>query len=653
MKSPQYLFLLGDKVSGVMFLKYREKTFYQGLKLAKFIFVLFLLWGCVAGEGGKKTATCTNGQSFDSVSRKCSGAQVLPEAPIGVTRELSVLEGSGETTVELRYTDSQNDLATSCKAYTNGPGLIRDLYYQGVRIRSKDDNKSPERIRVRFIEQPGTPSVLTILSGGFINIYVYIPASGADANSIATRINSSAGTYVEAIALELTNVFADGQTYTISELECGCFGGRCTTTIEPAEFYNGTTEFYYTITDKDGTSSPRLVLVNVTSFNDPPVILPTGTFAYDPGVAARPTELYDDFSNLGLENPTINVAANYTITDVESDPTSFVCTRAPAFDITGKCNLTSDGVLTYRTTSHINSDSIRFVIVDSKGAQSEEVEFQFAVEPVNDPPIGLTTNAPSVTEEDDGIVVELDYSDEENQTVNACLITGVNKMWPTSACLCSGTPRVCSATFRTWPDENGTGTFSYVIFDGSTPTTPGTPGYPVAKTVSIAINNQNDGPIIFPTANGGNTIEFAESETFDSADAIGAPYKFTLDGGLDQDGNTIFWEFDTVNSTSFKGTLSGCLPAIGNTLPECTYTPSNGNLANSSSLITPTISNDVENIYYPRVRIDTGIFYATSLGEGMNGLKIELVQINPPPSCQVQRLTPMGRRLRYSMRAVP
>ncbi|CAM9907775.1 unnamed protein product, partial [Chrysoparadoxa australica] len=187
-----------------------------------------------------------------------------------------------------------------------------------------------------------------------------------------------------------------------------------------------------------------------------------------------------------------------------------------------------------------------------------------------------------------------------------CVITSASKVYPVGGCSCTAT--TCTVTINGIPDQNGTGSFSYKIYDDTSPNPP------QATTVTFSITSQSDSPIVYPSADGGLTIQGTESDTFEP-DAI----TFTLDGATDNDGNSIISY--TLDTAPTNGTLSGCLGQGASGL-SCTYTPLDGNIADSA-----TLDGTVPSFDMAQVATDTGTFYATTLGDSYDGFQIELVNI--------------------------
>ena len=585
------------------------------------LLALALFIGCVAGEGGKKKADCATGQEFDSVSRSCKGAIVLPDAPTPLTKSVSILEDSGYNAITLEYQDGENDFATSCSVSSgSSQGYIKSLDLQGLRIISNNDIVDPSNTYVTISQAliPTAVPAVNLNLGIMREIEIVLPSIGsATSSTIASLINvPPVSNYVQAAILANQVMVPQTGAFPLDEVECGCTGGLCRVGITPVEDFNGTTEFSYTLTDKDGTSASQIVRLNITSVNDAPeVTLITGR-------TVNATEKYDhdplcSYSAMGnLLSDTFDachgvpVQAIVTANDTrDGDPTSFNLSwfvDSPAVHGTVILDpLTA--TYTYTTTKEEATDSFSVYAVDSQGGRSPSVTITVNITNVDDPPIGTLSSLSNFNEDGSAGVVTLTYTDEEdaeNDSATRCAITQASKVYPDGGCSCNGSG-VCTAIINGLPNQNGTASFSYKIYDASVKE-------PEAKLVEFSINAIADDPIVFPSVVTDNSIQGDESATF-----IPADYSFTLNGASDDDGNVITTY--TLVSGPSHGSIDGCLGSGASGL-NCTYTPNDGNLADSTALDKEVgAGSDLAQVGLGAF----GTFYAKTLGTSYNGFEIE------------------------------
>lgn len=592
---------MGDKGNGDMFVKWREfiKNLANPGLLAALVLVLV---GCVAGEGGKKTASCGSGQVFNSVTRKCQGAIVLPGPPRGTLSSLSVLEDSGNSAVELRYTDADNDFATSCTAYSDAPGFIKYLNTQGLRLKSESDITDPHNTYISFTSGVALSVTPITIIPTIREIQVVLgPTTTTVQVANALNSNLTIRDWVDASPTINQTMVADTTPRNLTELECSCFGGRCQTVVTPVDDYNGTTEFYYTVTDKDGQSSAQQVMLNITSVNDEPTL---SLFAPATFIAA--TELLD--TNTSGFSASGNLFTDFvvSVSDVEDSLTSSFSFQVVTNPVHGTLTLDVFGNYTYRTYEEETSDSFEVRVFDSDGGVSDSLSIPITITTVNDPAVGTLTSVSAFDEDGSAGSVTLTWTDEEGDNASRCVISSVSKVFPDGGCACAG--NVCTATIRAIPDQTGGATFGYKIYDDASPS------LPAEQSVSVTLNSVSDAPLVFPTVATTTLIQNLESDTFEPLS-----YVFSLDGATDGDGHSIISY--TLSTAPANGTLSGCLGQGASGL-NCTYTPLDGNIADST-----TLDGTLPSIHLAQAAIPAGTFYATTLGESYDGYNIELVNL--------------------------
>jgi len=560
--------------------------------------MLLLLASCVGGEGGKKKADCNRGQVFDSISRSCKGAVVTDGAPVPTLSAISILEDSGANPIVLNYVDSSNDFARRCTVTADTSiGIVKKLTTQGIFFQSRPSIIDSHNTRISFTSGFGVSVNTNVLIASIRAIEVTVaPATTSLQVAAAINAHPTASTWVTAAAVA-NQTLSPALALGLNEVDCTCFGGVCTTSLTPSENYFGLTEFIYRLEDKDGLSSSQVVRVNITSVNDIPSLTLTGSIAA--------TERFDtDTTSFSVGNLLTGgvMSANDT---ADGDPfgANLVVELVSGPGL-GTLSLDSLGNYAYFTYAQTLSDSFIVRVKDNEGGASANITIPIIVTPVNDAPVGSLTSIPSFNEDGSSGLVSLTYTDEEGDNATSCVITSVNKVFPDGGCFCvAGT---CQVIIKGIPDNNGAATFGYSLFDAGGTT-------PLARLVGLNITSVPDLPIVFPTA-GGTLIQVVESDTF-------APtaYTFNLDGATDGDSNSIINY--TLQTPPVNGALSNCL-GQGNSGLNCTYTPVDGNLADSATLDGIPASTDLA-----RASTDSGTFYATALGNSYDGLNIELVNI--------------------------
>ncbi|MCR9205995.1 MAG: cadherin-like domain-containing protein, partial [Halobacteriovoraceae bacterium] len=497
--------------------------------------------------------------------------------------------------------DIDNDFATSCSVTsTSSPGYIKFRTIQGLYIESESDIEDPHSTVV-YISSGGALSVTTSTAIPSLRQILVTLGPGSTPLNVASAINgnATANGWVDAIPLNTDEMTAEPSPLALDQVPCSCFGGTCFTQLTPVDNYFGTTDFTYTVTDKDGTSPSKTVKLNITSVNDTP------TLTLSSNISA--TELLDSVSSTTY-SASGNLLTNLivSVSDVEDAFVSNFSFQLVGPATQGTFTLDSFGNYTYRTFEHVAADSVEIRVYDSDGDVSSNLTVPIVITTINDPPIGTLTSLPSFNEDGSAGVVTLTYTDEEGDALDRCVISSVSKVYAEGGCSCAGV--TCTATIKGLPDQNGSASFGYKVYDDSSPNPP------QERLVSFTITSQGDNPIVFPSADTNQSVQGIESDTFEPD-----PISFTLDGAQDNDGNSIIAY--TLATGPSNGTLTGCLGQGASGL-SCTYTPLDGNIADGSTLDSTTPSLDLA-----QVATDTGTFYASTLGNSYNGLQIELVDI--------------------------
>jgi hypothetical protein len=566
------------------------------------IFLMFVI-SCVPSGEGKDKAKCSNGGSFDAKTRSCSSGGVAGDnAPVGTLDSHSILEDATSSFLNLTYIDIENDKAISCNAYSTNDGLIRQAEFQGLRVKSNSDIDDAHNIQITILNS-GFDSVTTLQTGNFKQIFINITSGVTTSFTVAGMINihPTASTWVSSTLSLNQPMTAVGESYILTGLDCACIGGACRVVLTPTVNYNGSTDFNYTITDKDGSSNAKPVAVTVISVNDLPnlsVLLPiAATERFDTDTT---TVVSGNLNSSGYIN-----ADDISDGDALGTTLTYEVVTAPTY---GTLTLDVMGNFTYFSYAHQSVDTFTFRVRDSSGAYSNTETITINVATVDDAPVGTLSTLTSFNEEaaaNGGAAITLTYSDEESDVGTSCSVSSVTGVYPTSACACAA--GVCTVSMSSIGNFNGVASFQYKIFDVGA-------NAPTGKTVSFTINPVDDNPAILITEQTTGILQFTESTTH-----VPNSYSFTLDGAVDLDGHSI--SSYSVTTAPVNGLLSGCLGFSGSGL-NCIYTPADGNISDSTTLSATLPSTDLA-----RISTDSGTFYAKNFGDTYNGININLIDV--------------------------
>lgn len=545
-------------------------------KTSAMILMLLALASCIGGEGGKKKADCSAGQTLNSVTRKCEGAKIVANAPNLTLSSTSITEDSGANTIILTYTDTENDRATSCSVESLvGEGIIKSRDIQNIRFSSDSDIDDPHYIGIRFVHT-GALSVSTSTSGLYRFITVNINSGVTNATSLKTAIDAhpTASTWVDTTIL-LNSLLTPSTTYQyLNQIPCSCAAGVCTISVTPTDEYSGFSEFSYTLTDNDGSSTLSTSLT-ITSVNDFPILLPTtGALTVTEDVAISGTNLSAD--------------AGISIDDAaDGDPLglflSYELVTAPAH---GTLGLSTSGSYSYSPDLNYNgSDSFQYRVYDSGGLYSATATVNITINAVADAPV--TTNSTITSFQEDKRanepttdLITLSYSDAEGDLATTCQIVNTSKVYVSTNCTCSA--GTCTVGITGYPNQNGAGYIDYYVMTGTAPTTSNT------SRVSFTVSAVADAPFAFQSASAGSTdgngnVQFNESSTH-----VPASVSFTLTTATDPEGGTLTYE---ILSNPSNGTLSNCMGLDGSSNSDlnCDYIPVDGNINGIGTAASVTI----------------------------------------------------------------
>lgn len=243
-----------------------------------FVSLSLIAFSACVPKATEKKALCGENEAFNNVSKECYQVIEPPQRPVGTLNQISLgLETSQRVT--LQYTDKNNDFAESCRVTPNLAGIIIDTI-------------SPVAVN-------GTLSLqVTLLSSAMSSLasYLTVPLSATtyalEVSEILHILTTSYNVedlkvnldYLKQKAVQVRSVAAAnldlnifGSHYELVQTRlntlepvltqlnnnCACSGGVCETYVVTRPNQSGTTDFEYTVTDKDGESSPKQVAVQV------------------------------------------------------------------------------------------------------------------------------------------------------------------------------------------------------------------------------------------------------------------------------------------------------------------------------------------------------------------------------------------------------
>ncbi|MFC1479096.1 Ig-like domain-containing protein [Planctomycetota bacterium] len=270
-------------------------------------------------------------------------------------------------------------------------------------------------------------------------------------------------------------------------------------TYTPNQDFNGTDEFFYTISDGKGGTDTAAVTVTVNPINDAPVAV-------------------DDSAETDEDTPVdIDVLANDN--DVDGDSLDVTGVSVPA---NGTAVINGDNTVTYTPDPDFNGeDSFTYTISDGNGG-TDSATVTITVNPVNDPPVAVDDSVE--TDEDTPVDINVLANDSDPDgdplTVESCTTPS------NGATVISGNNTV---TYTPDLNFNGEDSFTYTISDGN--------GGTDSATVTITVNPVNDPPV-------------AEDQAV--ATAKNTPLDIELEAS-DPDGDTLTY---TVQDYPLNGTLT-------------------------------------------------------------------------------------------------
>ena len=362
-----------------------------------------------------------------------------------------------------------------------------------------DDSKEAYQITINVAAVNDPPVANDDSAATNEDIDVTIPVIDGDANNS----NAGADTDVDndplsVIAIGTGNDAPSDGTATIDS-------GSRTITYSPADNFNGTDSFKYTVSDGNGGTDTATVTVTVNSVNDPPV-------ANDDSAATN--------EDIDVTIPVIDGDANNSNagadTDVDNDPLSVIAigtgNDAPS---DGTATIDSGSrTITYSPADNFNgTDSFKYTVSDGNGG-TDTATVTVTVNSVNDPPVANDDSA--ATDEDTAVTIPVIDGDANNSNAGAdtdvendplsvtAIGTGNDAPSNGTATIDSGSRTI---TYTPADNFNGTDSFKYTVSDGN--------GGTDTATVTVTVNSVNDPP----TANQVAVALFDdERHTFEAAD---------------------------------------------------------------------------------------------------------------------------------------
>jgi Ca2+-binding RTX toxin-like protein len=331
-------------------------------------------------------------------------------------------------------------------------------------------------------------------------------------------------------------------------------------TYTPAENFNGTDSFSYTLDDGNGGTAVGNVSLTVNPVNDAPL-------------AADDTAVTDEDTAV-----VVDVLANDS--DVENDILSISA-------VTNGANgtVSHDGTsVTYTPDADFNgADSFTYTVSDGNGG-FDTATANVTVNPVNDPPVAAND---SFTGDEDSVIAGNVLADNGNGTDSDVDGDSLSVVAETLVTAQGGTVDIlANGDFTYTPAENfnGADSFSYTLDDGN--------GGTAVGNVSLTVNPVNDAPLA------ADDTAVTDEDTAVVIDVL------ANDSDVENDALSVFAANDGANGTvSFDGASVTYTPNAGfSGADSFTYTVSDGNggfdtatvnvTVNAAQTNTPPVAND-------------------------------------------------------------
>lgn len=465
-----------------------------------FLFLLSLLVGC--NPTGEKKSLCSDGQSFDPVTRACGGrratATINTGGPVNTLTSASLTEDTAKY-VYLTYRDPDSDLATSC-SISSVVNLTAGACSCSSGVCSVNITPDSDETDSVNTASQGFSFLYTVTANSQTSTATWVTVSVAAVDDapvitslspVAISLNEDASVMVTANFTDVDGGSHTYATFASSNLSITNFGcsagtvGTCLFSITGASNFAGSASVNFRIASLLGVlytySNIQSLTGSFTAVNDVPVgTLSSATFTEDTEsiLTLTYTDVESDIADTGT-GCTISATTNMAISTACACVAG-VCTVG----LTPAANLytpTSGSIaFSYKITANTNTSTSTAVTLTNSN---------ITVNAVADAPVGSTTTA-AVTE-DTQTNITLGYTDVDGDTATACSIRNYSN--GSGSCSCSA--GVCTLAFTPSTDVASPTavTFNYSLTTG---TGAGALSFTTAQSVTVNVAAVNDNPSI-------------------------------------------------------------------------------------------------------------------------------------------------------------
>lgn len=395
--------------------------------------LLFLvLQSCMPEQETKKAVgACGEGEAFDAKSRSCYNIRGQPAVPVNTLRVVNLTEDTPQL-IELTYTDTNGDYATSCSISQTGFGVSLGACscvggYCSVVITPAVDffGVSDFTYFVQDQTGPSRPSVVRV------NV-----SSADDAPVITGTDPASTITFAEEASQIIELLYSDNESGLASSCEvslstnsyasissacsCSTSTGECFVSLTgktdiPETTVAVTSTFSYRLRVDGAWSDYATATYSITSVNDLPypdtsssATVPVPINEDDP-----PFTVYLPYFEADTETPfTCELVSTASVTAVGA----CTCNPIAPGDRTGNCSID------LQVTADVNKNSgmpigftYRFQDFDAVTWGPTSSTLSLTVEPVNDAPVLTSTPSASPYTDDEDTIITVDsnfFADE-------------------------------------------------------------------------------------------------------------------------------------------------------------------------------------------------------------------------------------------------
>ena len=411
--------------------------------------------------------------------------------PVATDDTATVDEDSPATTIDILAND--NDGVDTGETLTVVTGSVTDPAHGVATLISTGDDagKISYTPDADYFGADSFDYTISDGNGGTATATVFITVSPINDAPVALddQDETDEDTAVDIAVLD-NDTDVEGNTLSVMAVTQGGNGAVAFTdglvSYTPAENFNGTDSFTYTVSDGNGDSDTATVDVSINAVNDAPVAVTDnkGT-AEDTALLLNQNELTgndstgpDNESDQSLTVTAVGSAVNGTVELITSGIDAGKIRFTPNADFNG------EATFTYTVTDN-------GVTAGADDHKSDVGTVNVEVSEVNDSPDALD-DAASVGEDSSVIVAVLtnDLAGPSNEASQTLTVTGVTQG-------ADGTVVVNangSITYTPDADFNGADSFTYTVTDNGTTNGVAAPLTDTA-TVSITVNAINDAPI--------------------------------------------------------------------------------------------------------------------------------------------------------------